>query len=82
VTGVKSKEDLFFEITKLDPLTHNTTMLERIHMKGQPVHVLTNAQGNDEEPDEFKPLEYPFEYAWKKVEKLKHKKKAIENVTA
>ena len=52
-------------------------MLERIHMKGDPVHVMTQPR-NEDTPDHFKPLEYPFDYAWEKVEKLKGKKKTNE----
>ncbi|XP_039448511.1 serine/threonine-protein kinase RIO3 [Culex pipiens pallens] len=73
VSGVKSKEDLFFHVTGLDPLTHNATILERIHMKGQPAHVVSGI--DDDTPEHFKPLEYPFDLAWQKVEKFKGSKK-------
>ncbi|XP_058445858.1 serine/threonine-protein kinase RIO3 [Malaya genurostris] len=73
ISGVKTKEELFFHITGLDPLTHNAAILERIHMKGQPAHVLTVV--DDDTPEHFKPIEYPFDYAWKKVEKFKNNKK-------
>ncbi|XP_055634727.1 serine/threonine-protein kinase RIO3 [Toxorhynchites rutilus septentrionalis] len=78
VTGVKSKEDLFFHITGLDPLTHNATILERIHMKGQPAHIV--AAVDDNTPDHFKPVEYPFDYAWKKVEQYKKSKKGHQEI--
>ncbi|KFB41008.1 hypothetical protein ZHAS_00008623 [Anopheles sinensis] len=74
VHGVKSKEDLFFEITGLDPLSHNATILERIHMKGEPAHIVSGI--DDATPDHFKPMEYPFEYAWQKVELSKAKRKS------
>lgn len=73
VSGVKSKEDLFFYITGLDPLSHNATVLERIHMKGEPAHVVSVI--DDDTPDHYKPIEYPFDFAWKKVEKYKSSKK-------
>lgn len=77
---VKSKEKLFFEITKLDPLTTNMTMLERIHMKGEAAHVVTRPQNLDDVelenlPERFKLKEFPFDYAWQKVEELKEKSK-------
>jgi RIO kinase 3 len=81
VPDVKSKEDLFFQITNLDPLTSNTTMLEKIHMKGEPVHVMTRPKSTDENaqvgeiPEQFKPVEFPFDYAWTKVENMKKKKR-------
>lgn len=81
VPEVRSKEELFFEITNLDPLTTNTTMLERIHMKGAPVHEMTKPKttdenaAEDETPEQFKPMEFPFDYAWTKVENLKKKKR-------
>lgn len=80
VSGVKSKEDLFFHITGLDPLTHNATILERIHMKGQPAHVVSVI--DDSTPEHFKPVEYPFDYAWKKVEKFKSNSKKKHHQTA
>ncbi|CAO1365075.1 unnamed protein product [Diamesa serratosioi] len=75
---VRTKEELFFEITTLDPLTSNATMLERIHMKGQPAHIANRTLNHDENttlPEIFKPLPFPFDYAWKKVEELKEKTK-------
>ena len=79
---VVTKEELFFEITQLDPLTTNTTMLERIHMKGEADHVMTRPQNLDEEqrekiPEKFRLKEFPFDYAWDKVEKLKGKTNVI-----
>lgn len=73
---VKTKEELFFEITQLDPLTTNTTMLERIHMKGEADHVVTRPQNLDDEerekvPEKYRLKEFPFDYAWQKVEELK-----------
>ncbi|XP_001660046.2 serine/threonine-protein kinase RIO3 [Aedes aegypti] len=65
VSGVKSKEELFFHITGMDPLTHNATILERIHMKGQPAHKVSGI--DDDTPEHFKPVEYPFDFAWKVV---------------
>ncbi|XP_058819869.1 serine/threonine-protein kinase RIO3 isoform X2 [Topomyia yanbarensis] len=73
ISGVQTKEELFFRITGLDPLSHNATILERIHMKGQPAHVVSAI--DDDTPEHFKPIEYPFDYAWKKVEKFKSNKK-------
>ena len=77
---VASKEELFFDITKLDPLTTNTPMLERIHMKGEAAHVVTRPQNYDDEqrskiPEQFRLKEFPFDYAWNKVEELKEKSK-------
>ena len=73
---VKTKEELFFEITKLDPLTTNMTMLEKIHMKGEPVHKVTTPHHLDENqrnevPEKHQLKEFPFEYAWDKVEEMK-----------
>ncbi|XP_055546903.1 serine/threonine-protein kinase RIO3 [Wyeomyia smithii] len=73
VSDVKTKEDLFFHITGLDPISHNATILERIHMKGEPAHVVSAVDDNT--PEQFKPMEYPFDFAWKKVEKYKNNKK-------
>ncbi|XP_070499172.1 serine/threonine-protein kinase RIO3 [Chironomus tepperi] len=75
---VKTKEELFFEITKLDPLTTNTNMLEKIHMKGDAVHIVTNSLNFDDTerekmPELYRLKEFPFDYAWNKVEKLKQK---------
>uniref|UniRef100_A0A182W8R1 Serine/threonine-protein kinase RIO3 n=1 Tax=Anopheles minimus TaxID=112268 RepID=A0A182W8R1_9DIPT len=62
VPDVKSKEDLFFDITGLDPLSHNAAVLERIHMKGEPAHIASMV--DDDTPEKFKPMRYPFEFAW------------------
>lgn len=79
---VRTKEELFFDITKLDPLTTNMTMLERIHMKGEAAHVVTRPQNLDESeldsiPEKFRLKEFPFDYAWQKVEELKEKSKSV-----
>jgi len=79
---VKTKEELFFEITQLDPLTTNTTMLERIHMKGEADHIVTRPQNLDEAerekvPEKYRLKEFPFDYAWDKVEELKGKTNVI-----
>lgn len=42
-------------------------------MKGQPAHVVSGI--DDDTPEHFKPLEYPFDLAWQKVEKFKGSKK-------
>lgn len=67
VSGVKTKEELFTEITGLDPVVHHTTMLERLHNKGVPEHVAT-VTDVDQLPEEFKPLPYPFDYAFETAE--------------
>lgn len=67
---VRTKEELFSFITGLDPSVHNAAMLERIHGKG-PSITLATAQNPDDVPDEFKPISYPFEYAWNKVNEQK-----------
>lgn len=77
VSGVKTKEELFTEITGLDPIVHHTTMLERLHNKGVPEHVAT-AKDIDQLPDEFKPLPYPFDYAFSKTEEMKRQATASE----
>lgn len=80
---VKSKEELFFEITNLDPITTNVSMLEKIHMKGVAAHVITNPHHLDEElhnklPEKHRLKEFPFDYAWKKVEEFKLKNESLE----
>lgn len=80
---VVSKEDLFFAITNLDPLTTNATMLERIHMKGDAEHVVQRPHNLDDiqrekVPEQYRLKEFPFDYAWKKVEEMKEKSKSIE----
>lgn len=64
---VKSKEELFSVITGLDSSMHNAAMLERIHGKG-PSILMSTSQNFDEVPDEFKPISFPFDYAWKENE--------------
>lgn len=75
---VKTKEELFFEITKLDPLTTNISMLEKIHMKGEAAHVVTTPHNLDENlkktvPEKHRLKEFPFDYAWEKLEEFKQK---------
>lgn len=70
---VKPHEELFFEITKLDCLCTDTTMLEKIHMKGDAVHVVTKPVDEETTPEKFRLKEFPFDYAWKKVEEFKQK---------
>lgn len=70
VTGVKTKEELFSHITGLDSSAHNAAMLERLHIKG-PTEAVATAQNLDEIPDEFKPMSYPFDYAWNKTQEQK-----------
>lgn len=67
VPGVKSKGDLFTHITGLDSSVHNAAMLERMYGKGPTIDVATT-QNIDEMPDEIKPLSYPFDYAWQKMQ--------------
>lgn len=52
--------------------TLNVAMLERIHTKGANIQLAT-APNQDECPDYLKPLEYPFDLAWEKTIKQKHK---------
>lgn len=47
-------------------------------MKGAPQHVITALTEDDEIPERFKPLVYPFELAWEKVEELKRNEETIE----
>lgn len=70
VSGVKTKEELFSHVTGLDPSMHTATMLERIHTKG-PTETMATAQDIDEMPEQVKPLSYPFDYAWHKVQEHK-----------
>ncbi|XP_050077391.1 serine/threonine-protein kinase RIO3 [Anopheles maculipalpis] len=72
VADVKSKEDLFFEITGLDPLSHNAAILERIHMKGEPAHIASAI--DDDTPEKYKPMRYPFEFAWSLADSNKSNK--------
>lgn len=83
---VKTKEELFFEITKLDPITTNVSMLEKIHMKGEPAHIITTPNHLDENlqkrlPEKHRLKEFPFDYAWKKVEEFKLKKEDPQEIT-
>lgn len=78
---VMTKEELFFDITNLDPLTTNATMLERIHMKGESEHIVQRPQNIDDAelekvPEKYRLKEFPFDYAWQKVEELKEKSKS------
>lgn len=70
VPEVKNKEELFSHITGLDSSVHNAAMLERIYGKGPSMNLAT-ARNLDEIPDEQKPLSYPFEYAWNKMQEQK-----------
>jgi hypothetical protein len=70
VPNVKTKEELFFEITKLDPLTHNATQLERIHMKGAPPHMVDRTS-SDDTPEKYRSMVYPFDFAWDQVQQYK-----------
>lgn len=77
VHDVKTKEEIFSSITGLDPFAHNTTMLERLHVKG-PEQCFMEQCNSEDLPEKFKGLAYPFDYAWEKVKdskKTKHKKK-------
>lgn len=55
----------------MDPTEHTATMLERLHVKGAPPHIANREDEDD--PEEFKPLDYPFDYAWEKSEEMKFK---------
>lgn len=55
----------------MDPSAHTATMLERLHIKGAPPHIVN--RGDDDDPEEFKPLDYPFDYAWEKSKEIKFK---------
>lgn len=79
---VKTKEELFFEITKLDPITTNMSMLEKIHMKGEAAHIVTTPKNFDDEerermPEKYRLNEFPFDYAWNKVEEMKLKNEKL-----
>lgn len=67
VPHVISKETLFMNITGLDSVVHHTTMLERLHNKGVPEHVATSTD-IDELPEAFKPVAFPFDYAFEERE--------------
>lgn len=68
---MKTKEELFEHVSGLDPSAHTATMLERLHIKGAPPHIVN--RGDDDDPEEFKPLDYPFDYAWEKSKEIKFK---------
>lgn len=72
VSGVKTKEELFSHVTGLDSSVHNAAMLERIHAKG-PTETMATAQNIDEMPELVKPMSYPFDYAWHKVQEHKQR---------
>lgn len=65
VDDVKTKEELFTHITGLEP-----SVLERMHERGPSVSAAT-AYNDDELPEEFRPLAYPFEHAWRKAQQEK-----------
>ncbi len=69
---MKTKEELFSSITGLDSFAHSAAMLERIHDKG-PSMVTATAPSNEDTPDTFKPMSYPFDYAWEKTQEEKLK---------
>ncbi|XP_052866480.1 serine/threonine-protein kinase RIO3 [Anopheles cruzii] len=73
VSGVKCKEDLFFDITGLDALSHNAAILERIHMKGEPAHVVSAI--DDDTAEQYQPKQFPFDFAWTNVESYRNKRK-------
>lgn len=64
--NIKTKEELFEHITSLNAQSHNTAMLERIHMRGASVKEAT-LPNPEEIPEEFKPISYPFDLAWEKT---------------
>lgn len=68
---MKTKEELFSSITGLDSFAHNAAMLERIHDKGP--SMVSATVSNDDTPDVFKPMSYPFDYAWDKTQEEKLK---------
>lgn len=63
--NIFTKEQLFEHITSLDAAKHNTAMLERIRTRGASIKEAT-APNQEDVPDEFKPLSYPFDTAWEK----------------
>lgn len=69
---MKTKEELFSSITGLDSFAHNAAMLERIHDKG-PSMVTATAPTTEDMRDIFKPMTYPFDYAWEKTQEEKLK---------
>ncbi|XP_055919000.1 serine/threonine-protein kinase RIO3 [Eupeodes corollae] len=79
--NVYTKEKLFEHITSLDVEKHNAATLERIHTRGASIKEAT-APNQDEVPDEFKPLSYPFETAWEKSQEDRRlaKEVAVSNI--
>ncbi|XP_055859021.1 serine/threonine-protein kinase RIO3 [Episyrphus balteatus] len=75
--NVYTREKLFEYITSLDAAKHNAAMLERIHTRGASIKEAT-APNQEEVPDEFKPLAYPFETAWEKSLEDKRLAKEVE----
>lgn len=72
--NVKTKDELFSSITGLDSSAHTTAMLERIHDKGPSMVSATTSNRDDEDtPEIFKPLAYPFDVAWQKTQEEKMK---------
>lgn len=78
---MKTKEELFSSITGLDSFAHNAAMLERIHVKGPSMVTATNPTTEDM-PDVFKPLSYPFDYAWEKTQEEKLKSRPSSDVSS
>lgn len=73
VADVKTKEELFQSITKLDPFAHTTTMLERLQNKG-PNEALSTSNRLEEIPEHLKPVGFHFDYAWDAVQRAKEEK--------
>lgn len=48
-------------------------------MKGQPAHKVSGI--DDDTPDHFKPVEYPFDFAWKVVNNKSHGKRKSPTTT-
>ncbi|XP_037031578.1 serine/threonine-protein kinase RIO3 [Bradysia coprophila] len=71
LSNVKTKEELFSSITGLDSFAHNAAMLERIHDKGP--SMVSATASNEDTPEIFKPISYPFDYAWEKTQEEKLK---------
>ncbi|CAD6998865.1 unnamed protein product [Ceratitis capitata] len=75
--NIYTKEQLFEHITSLNAETHNVAMLERIHTRGASIAAAT-APSQEECPDELKPLTYPFDLAWEKVQSERKQQKIKE----
>lgn len=61
----------------MDPSSSTTTMLERIHKKGATVNIVTlGEQEKLDDDDPLKPLDFPFDDAWSKVEQKKKSRKS------